>query len=234
VGSTLRVLSGNLFRGRADPAAFAELVTAVNADVVAVQEAGPEQAEALSEIMPHGYIEAADDHTGLGIVMKGPGELGRIAMGWRDAHRVLLHPGDWSSLSRPVELVNVHMAAPHACKPPLWGFPLRYRQVRALERYLIDRGQMAPEISTVVVGDFNATPAWPLYRRISPHLTDAASAVAETRGRPPQRTWGPWPGSPRLIRIDHAFVRGISAHDFRVVAIQDSDHSAIVVDLSVD
>jgi endonuclease/exonuclease/phosphatase family metal-dependent hydrolase len=234
VGSTLRVLSANLFLGRADPAAFVELVTSMDVDIVAVQEVGPEQAEALSEVMPHGYIEPSPDHTGLGIAMKGPGEIDRIAMTWRDAHRARLHPDDWPGLSRPIELLNVHMAAPHVYNPPLWGFALRYRQVRDFERYLIDRDQMAPEISTVVIGDFNATPAWPLYRRISPHLTDAAVAVARANGRTPQRTWGPWPGSPRLARIDHAFLRGISAHDFHVVSIRKSDHSAIVVDLSLD
>jgi len=234
VGSTLRILSANLWNGRADPAALVELVTTMGADIVAVQEAAPEQAEVLCDIMPYGHIEPATDGKGMGIVMKGPGELGRVSLTWQDARRVRLHPDHWPGLSRPLELLNVHMAAPHVYKPPLWGFVLRYHQVRQLERYVIELDQMAPETSTVLIGDFNATPLWPVYRRMSSHLTDAAVAVAQVRGRSPLRTWGPWPGSPRLLRIDHAFVRGISPQDFHVVDIRASDHSAIVIDLSLD
>ena len=81
------------------------------------------------------------------------------------------------------------------------------------------------------MGDFNSTPLWPAYRRIRSHLTDAAVAVAERRGRRVGRTWGPWASAPRLLRIDHGFVSGLEVEEFRVVEVFGSDHSAIVMDV---
>ncbi len=47
----LRVLSANLWNGRADPAALVELVTAMRADIVVVQEAAVAQAEVLGALL---------------------------------------------------------------------------------------------------------------------------------------------------------------------------------------
>jgi endonuclease/exonuclease/phosphatase family metal-dependent hydrolase len=84
----------------------------------------------------------------------------------------------------------------------------------------------------VLVGDLNATPLWPVYRRLALHLTDAAVAAARHHGRPVQRTWGPWPKAPRLLRIDHALVHGVAVADFQVMPLAGGDHSAIVVDIA--
>ena len=54
----------------------------------------------------------------------------------------------------------------------------------------------------VLVGDLNSSPSWPLYRHLTRLATDAAVAAGTAR-----RSWGPWPSSPRLLRIDHAFVQ---------------------------
>ena len=85
----------------------------------------------------------------------------------------------------------------------------------------------------MLVGDFNSTPLWPSYRRIASQLADAAVAVAQVTGRPLVSTWGPGAGARRVLRIDHAFVRGVTALDFRVVNIAGSDHDAIVIEFSV-
>ena len=85
-----------------------------------------------------------------------------------------------------------------------------------------------------MVGDFNSTPIWPVYRRIASHLTDAAVAAAKKLNRRPANTWGPWHGSPRLLRIDHGFVRGVEVEQFHVVDIPMSDHSAVVMDVSFE
>jgi len=84
----------------------------------------------------------------------------------------------------------------------------------------------------VLVGDFNATPVWPVYRRIASVLSDAALMVARRRGERPRNTWGPWAGSPRLLRIDHAMVEGVGVEDLQVVHVPGSDHSAVVVDVT--
>ena len=228
MGETLRILSANLWNGGADPDAFAELVVREHVDVVAVQELTPEQAEALGAVMPHGELHPARDFGGMGVAMRQPGKLTRVPVPHRDARAVALSPDDWPKLDAPIEIVNVHIMAPHVFKPQL-GLRWRGPQMTALERYLAARS--VPQ--RVVVGDFNATPAWPVYRRMAAQSTDAAAAVAERTGVRTRATWGPWFGAPRLARIDHAFVSGVEVEAFRVLEIAGSDHSAIVLDVTV-
>jgi endonuclease/exonuclease/phosphatase (EEP) superfamily protein YafD len=90
-----------------------------------------------------------------------------------------------------------------------------------------------PKPHRAVVGDFNATPIWPVYRSLAFHLDDAAELHAEVTRRRPARTWGPWHGAPRLLRIDHAFLSGLSVDRFEVVEVSGSDHSGILTDLRI-
>jgi endonuclease/exonuclease/phosphatase family metal-dependent hydrolase len=151
----------------------------------------------------------------------------------RSAPVVRLDPGDWSQLSSPVEVVNVHMYAPHVVVPK-FGLPVRRRQIRDFERFLATEGSDSLRDSRVLVGDFNATPLWPVYRWFAGRFTDAASAAAEALGHSVRPTWGPWHGAPRLLRIDHAFLRGFEVENFQVMAVRGSDHSAVVLDLRTD
>jgi endonuclease/exonuclease/phosphatase (EEP) superfamily protein YafD len=88
----------------------------------------------------------------------------------------------------------------------------------------------------VLVGDFNATPVWPLYRRVAREIDDVALAVARRHGRRPARTWGPlWRRAPRmrLLRIDHAFARGVEVSRVRSFDVPGSDHDALCVDVAL-
>ena len=78
MGGVLRVISANLWAGRAEPEAFAEQVQALQADVVCAQELAPEQAEALSQVLPHGRLEPRDDCLGMGIALRAPAAVDRI------------------------------------------------------------------------------------------------------------------------------------------------------------
>jgi len=98
-----------------------------------------------------------------------------------------------------------------------------------LEAYL----DSTPGRRRAVVGDFNATPLWPVYRRLATRLTDAAAHVARREGRRAPRTWGPSSRSPRILRIDHAFVNRLTVEGVRAVSVRGADHSALIVDLSV-
>lgn len=230
MGKTLRIMSANLWNGRADPDAFAGLVRALEIDVVAVQELSPEQAEALGAVMPYGELEPGLRHDGMGIAMRQPAEMSRVTMTYRDARVAHLDPAHWPQVSRRLEVVNVHLMAPQSMYPAP-SFYVRPRQVRSLEQHLRSR----PEAQRVVLGDFNATPLWPAYRRIAAQLTDAAVVAADKLGRRTAATWGPWHGSPRLARIDHGFVgEGVLVEDFRVVSVPASDHCAIVMDVSAE
>lgn len=222
----IRIISANLWNGRADPHAFAALVEQLRADVVAVQELGFAQAKAIAKALPHGILEPADDFTGMGIAMRRPGQVWHLRLPCRDARLA-----EWEATSTGgparIEIINVHVRAPHFPPTPR-AYLHRRGQLRGLERHL----DAAPNEPRIVVGDFNATPRWPLYRRLAERMTDAALVVAGRRGARPLPTWGRRPTTRRLLRIDHAFVQRLEVRDFQVVCVEGSDHSAIVVDVA--
>ena len=223
-----RIVSANLWNGAADPDAFADLVASLDADAVATQEMTPEQADALARVLPHGRLEPARDFSGMGIALREPGRVRRLGLPCRDARVAEVHWEGPAGAPIDLELLNVHVQAPHS--PPSWGALRRRRgQLHGLVRHL----EASPQRRRVLVGDLNATPLWPLYRRLLARLSDAAVAAARRHGRAVQRTWGPWPGAPRLLRIDHALVHGVAVEDFQVLPIAGGDHSAIVVDIAV-
>jgi endonuclease/exonuclease/phosphatase family metal-dependent hydrolase len=206
-----------------DPAIFARLVADLGADVVAVQELMPAQAEALAAVLPFGRLDPATNYRGLGIARRTPGVVTRLPLEYRDAYRTEVELG-----SARVEIVNVHVAAPHAGLP--WrALPARRAQLRGLEAHLA----ASPERCRVLVGDLNATPLWPVYRRLTRRLQDGAWEAVRGNGARPGRTWGPWPGAPRLLRIDHVLVCGVAVSAVRVVDLPGSDHSALVADLTL-
>lgn len=224
----LRVLSANLWGGRADHQALARQIEELGVDVIAVQELSPAQAGAISEVLPHGKLEPAPEYRGMGIALRHPGNVQRLDLRHRDARVVELLPGEWPDLPDRVEIVNVHVHAPHDF--PQWRALARRRdQLRALNAYL----HSAPKPHRAVVGDFNSTPIWPFYRSLASHLDDAAKLHAEVTRRRPARTWGPWHGAPRLLRIDHAFLTGLSVDRFEVIEVSGSDHSGILTDLRI-
>lgn len=222
-----RLLSANLANGRADAQRFAEVVRALEADVVAVQELGLAQADALARVLPFGRLEPAARHTGMGLALKHPGTVERLPLPRRDAYVARFLPPGSPEGASSVEIVNAHIVAPHL--QPTWhALASRRGQLRALEAYL----DAAPRRPRALVGDLNATPLWPLYRRLAGRLLDAALEAARRNGGRARPTWGPWPGAPRLLRIDHVLVAGLAVDGVRVVDIQGSDHSALVVDLT--
>jgi endonuclease/exonuclease/phosphatase (EEP) superfamily protein YafD len=122
--------------------------------------------------------------------------------------------------------LNVHLAAPHVhpVVQRLWD---RRGQVRDVIAHL----DATPRRRRVLAGDLNATPLWPAYRRLRERLGDAVEEAARRNGRRAERTWGPWYGSARILRIDHVLVQGLIATETRVLPIRGSDHSALVADL---
>ena len=227
MAGSIRVLSGNLCWGKADSNKLVDLIREYQVDVFAAQELGHENAEAISSELPFGCLEPHDDYQGMGIALRQPGSYERIPMYVRDARRVVLKPSDWDGLERPLDLVNVHFHAPHALIP----FPsvlARWRQARDFDRFLAAN----PSDTRAIVGDYNATPQWPLYKRYARRFSDGAIHAAQTEGRAVEATWGPRPGSRRLLRIDHAMVRGLEVENFRVVELPGSDHSGLVFDCS--
>ena len=229
MGTSLRILSANLLNGAAVPAPFAAMVQTLEADIVSVQEVAPNQAAALRSVRPFGRIDPAYNCRGMGIVARRPVAVRTMGLPDSDGYIAEVHPDEWPGLRTSLEIINVHIAAPHHFP---YLRPLRWRraQLRRLQEYL-DHGGYVPRI---LVGDFNATPLWPVYRRLATRMTDAALAVAQRKGVRPEKTWGWGEDTRKLLRIDHAFVSRITIADFQVVPVSGSDHSAIILDAVVD
>lgn len=228
MSKSVRVFSGNLWWGKADPDGLIDLIRRHQIDVFAAQELGFENAEAISSELPFGVLEPApveSGYQGMGIALRKPARYEQVPLRFRPARRVTLDPSEWDGLTRPLDFLNVHFQAPHSMKP-FPSFRVRAQQATDLERFL----EAEPSDTRIMVGDYNATPAWPLYRRVARHFSDAAILCAQREGRAVERTWGPTPESPRLFRIDHAMVRGVHVENFQVVPIPGSDHSGLLFD----
>ena len=225
----IRLITANLYHDRAEPAALAELLRAFAVDVACFQELGARQASAIARELPHGKLEPGAtprDHDGMGIAARRPIACSRLALPKRDARIATLAAEAWPELGAPLELVNLHVQAPH-----IWPQPRALAVRRAQLAALLPHLDAAREAARVVCGDFNATPLWPVYRALAARVPDLALEHAAERRVAPAPTWGPWPGSPRLLRIDHVLGSGVLAANVRVVPLAGSDHSAVLVDL---
>ena len=128
---------------------------------------------------------------------RAPISVRQIPLAGRSAWVARLDPREWPRLRRPIEIVNVHLLAPHA-----WPyFPRRVRRGAQLSGLLdfLDRADRGPR---ALVGDFNATPIWPAYRKIAARYADGVKA--HLPAAPP--TWPRFSKIPLrgLLRIDHS------------------------------
>jgi endonuclease/exonuclease/phosphatase family metal-dependent hydrolase len=222
VTARFRLITANLANGGAEAEAFACRVAELEPDVVAVQELVPEQAAALARVMPFGTLQPRRDFMGMGVALRRPAPVRVVELPRRSAWVVDLTVTG----GQPVEVINAHILAPHIM--PTWRtLAIRRGQTRALLAYL----DSAPARPRVLVGDLNSTPTWPIYRHLAGRLTDAVVEAARANGGRPHRTWAPWPGGPRLFRIDHCFTSGLRVIGAQVIDLTGSDHAALVVDL---
>ena len=221
-GAVVRIITCNLYNGRASTDAVHRLIVEAEPDVVAAQELAPNAAEVLASLLPHGKLCPAEDYTGVGVALARPGNVDSFPMAVRDGLRTTLHPADWK-IAAPLEVVNVHLTNP--IDPP-WrdSREARRRQVDAIVDH-VRRG----DDPLVVVGDFNSTPIWPAYRRVRSVTRDGVTEAGTRR-----RTWAPWWWFPAVLRIDHAMVRGgvrVATSSTRLV--RGTDHRALIVDVEL-
>ena len=217
---SLRILTQNLYNGRADPHSLADALRVHAPDVVALQELSTRGAEVLSDWGTTVLLDPRDDTTGMGIAVRGPALLGRLEFPHRNPVRATLSSADWG-LEADLEIVNAHLVNPIA-RPMALSRRLRQREIIALEQFL-----GSGEASRALVGDLNSSPLWPLYRRLRTIAADGALAAGTAR-----RTWGPWPWAPRLLRIDHVFTQRVRVLRTSVIRIAGADHSGLLVDLA--
>jgi len=220
--AAVRVLSINLLVDRADPDALRRLLVDVDPDVVVTQELGIRTAGVLSALFPHGHLDPQDDLFGLGIATRRPVEIERLDLEGRSGWVAHLDPDTWPLLSEPLDVLDVHLVNP-VNRPWRKSRDARRLQIQQIATFLEGR-----DAASVVIGDMNATPAWPEYKLLSRLGADAAAVTGTAR-----RTWSQFMWGPRLLRIDHAFVSGVQPLKTSVRAVEGSDHSALIVDLEV-
>ncbi len=217
----LRIFTINLFNGLAQPEALAAALKTAAPDIVAVQELGPDAAEVLDATFPHGLLIPGLDHNGRGLVGRHPLEVEEIDLGGRPALATRLDDEAWA-MSTPAEVLSVHLMNPVG-RPVAITNRLRRQQLQRLAQYVA-----ANPMPRAIVGDMNASPAWPAYRQLTQLGADAARAAGSAR-----RTWAPRWWMPRLLRIDHAFVTGMIPHRTQIVAVRGTDHSGLLVEVEV-
>jgi endonuclease/exonuclease/phosphatase family metal-dependent hydrolase len=217
--SRIRLLTANLWNGRAELQALASVIAEHDPDVVLTQEMTPEQARVIERALPHGLLLPSRDCRGMGLALRWPAQVRRIALPQRDALVAHLVPEGESTVLGPIEIINVHMSAPTRVGRLL----LRRHQLRTLREHLA-----RTPLRRVLAGDLNSLPSMPAYRVLRRHLRDAALE----RSRRPAATWSPRASWPRLLRIDHVLLAGLQVVDIEVVRIAGSDHSALLATLS--
>lgn len=218
----LRILTQNMYNGRGDPNSFVDALQTHRPDVVAVQELSGNAAEVLAGWGETTLLDPRDDTTGMGVAVRGPARLGQLDFPFRRPVTALLPKGAWG-FGTDLQIVNAHLVNPIA-RPIRRSREFRRQELDALTA-LVTADDRPP--AQLLVGDFNSSPAWPLYRKLRAVLTDGAVAAGTAR-----RTWGPLPSSPRLLRIDHAFSRGtVKVTATRTVFVTGADHRGLLVDI---
>lgn len=220
-GPTLRVMTLNMFRGRADPEAVVRLVTDARVDVLSLQEVTPEALGALDDAgidaaLPRRVDGAAAGGLGTAVLSRLPiraPRLERDGTGLVTTGATIL-PSD----GRPVDVLAVHPP------PPVGGE--RYGVWRRLLRALPGAGRGRIRI---LAGDFNATLDHRELRRL---LDRGYSDAADVAGEGLATTWPAGRRFPPELTIDHVLAderAGIG----RVVTrrIARTDHRAVLADV---
>jgi endonuclease/exonuclease/phosphatase (EEP) superfamily protein YafD len=215
----IRLLTANLWNGRADPQALASVIAKHDPDVVLTQEMTAEQAQVIERALPHGLLLPSRDNRGMGLALRWPADVRRIALPQRDALVGRLELAGDDVRGGPVEIINVHMSAPTRLRRLL----VRRHQVRRLREHLA-----RTKMRRVLAGDLNSLSSMPAYRALRLHLRDGALE----RSHRPAATWSPLASWPRLLRIDHVLLEGLRIDGIEVVRIAGSDHSALLATLS--
>ncbi len=215
-------MTANLCRGRADVESLLAILDEHQPDVVAVQELGHTQSTALERRYSFGLLKPDGRGDGSGLASSIPMTVDTMALPGRSG----LH-GDARAPWGRISIMGVHLLNPldaWTCRAPFRG-----AQVSALCD-LLD----ADPTQRILLGDLNATEAWPAYKRLTQRLDDAVAGWASRTGTTPHRTWARRSGRGRPLRRDHVLAAGLVAEEVRTVPIPGSDHQGVIADLAPD
>jgi endonuclease/exonuclease/phosphatase (EEP) superfamily protein YafD len=229
--ATIRLLSANLFKGRADPLSLVGFAQE-NADVVTVAELTPEAMERFSQV----GIDKTFAHS---LLMPAPG-AGGIGIWSRYPLTALSAPKLWqvkmpgARLRVPGVRFDPLIASVHVMSPVAgdqntiddW----RLGMASAKEQ-LSFFSRVADPAAVIIGGDYNSTPDLRQFRDL---LADGGyrDAVEQTgAGFAPTYPSNRW--FPPFITIDHVLTRNSAAKSVRTVDIPGSDHRALLTAIQV-
>ena len=222
-GTPFKVLSFNVYEGRANTKALADLIRTEQPDVVALPEAGQHFADELAPLIePMGYrlrssVDKDEDDVN-GVTAAVAARLGDVS--FKVGHNTSTFPdvqitgGTLGALT----VVAFHSVAPVPGAVPEWRDDMALLPTWC-----------AGATPAIVAGDFNATLDHSMLRA---GMAGCGDAAAE-RGDGLAPTWGPTART-RVIgpQIDHVLAtRGIEATRFRVLDLPGSDHHPILATL---
>ncbi|WEV66158.1 MULTISPECIES: endonuclease/exonuclease/phosphatase family protein [unclassified Bifidobacterium] len=225
--SYARVMTVNVYKGRASAKAIVDAVRDQRVEVLALQETTKPfvralSAEGIDEYLPYSQISSSDGKYGNALFSATA--LDSPADDDVDSSASFM-PGGTVSFAggkMPVRFVSVHTTSP---KPGYWT---------QWHASLDDVATMRSHKHTryVLMGDFNATTDHtPLRNILGSRFHDAA----QSSGSGFVFTWpANRPGLPKFAGIDHIVLdRGIVAGQVGTVAIPGSDHAALLATIAV-
>jgi endonuclease/exonuclease/phosphatase (EEP) superfamily protein YafD len=220
-GPMLRVLTFNMFFGRADAEILVARVRQSGADVLFLQELTEEavtrlKQAGLEDLMPHAQLELWGGSRGSGIYSRYPlGEGPQVTSTHMAQPTALLSLPDGDA----VELVCVHPVTPQLGR----GGATRWRE---------ELGVLPPpgELPRVLAGDFNATLDHAAFRDV---LRLGYADAAQQAGGALTPTWGP-PGRRAVLTLDHVLAdRGCAVLGYSVHLVPGSDHRAVYAEIQL-
>lgn len=217
VGRHLRIMSANLFLGRADAKTIVELVRDNRVDVLNLLELTPREAGELERAglfdeLPYRVFQPVSGGAGSGIAARYP--LTELSLAGPSQLRQPSARVDLDGV--PIEVVAVHLI------PPTTSAGTWKSETTRLPR--------PGEPVRILAGDFNATLDHATFRRL---LDGGYADAADRTGSGFSPTW-PSRGFLPPVTIDHVLVDArVTVNAYRVLELPGSDHNAVYAELSI-
>jgi endonuclease/exonuclease/phosphatase family metal-dependent hydrolase len=217
----LRVLTLNLYFGRADAEVVVARVRQVGADVLFLQELTADavtrlKQAGLDDLMPHTQLDLRGGSRGSGIYSRFPLSEGpSVAPVYMAQPTALLELPNGDT----AELVCVHPVTPN----PRRGGAAPWRTELAV---LPPPGKRP----RVLAGDFNATLDHAVFRDV---LRLGYADAALQAGKALSPTWGP-PGRGAVLTLDHVLAdRSCAVLEYSVHVVPGTDHRAVFAEIQL-
>ncbi|WEV46355.1 endonuclease/exonuclease/phosphatase family protein [Bifidobacterium sp. ESL0690] len=225
--SYARVMTANVYKGRASAKAVVEAVRDQRVEVLALQETTKPfvralKAEGIDDYLPYSQISSSDGKYGNALFSATA--LDSPADDDVDSSASFM-PGGTVSFGdgkTPIRFVSVHTTSP---KPGYWDdWRTSLDEVAAMRSHKNDR--------YVLMGDFNATTDHTPFRNI---LGSRFHDAAQSSDNGFVFTWpANKPGVPKFAGIDHIVLdQGITAGQVSTLPIPGSDHAALLATIAV-